>query len=308
MFERLTIYLWHSFLVLGVTALSVSASSAWSPPEECTGSIEYWEDLNKQREADIQNRRKNLRESRDAHTDRIQPNNVASTRLGAYTDPMMRTLANPDFPSMTRAQQRALMDANMALDMQAQIDPWRTPHRPGANSLLDNQRFNREIPQIRSQIAATERYIKRCFTPAYYEASSFGSVTIAWTCTGLEGPWSFEVEQTILPAVEGRGSFTFPPEPAGGRWLSKPFSYSLSGERVEGDCLIIDTIEISDQVMEIERLGPYIGISVVERGDAQTTVRSFCPPPEGDLELSFPGGAALFNAGQLVMEKHSRCP
>lgn len=226
---RLSIFAVSILLLLSIS----SVTFAFTLPEECTNTKEYWESRIRDRENEIARRRENLQASRNAHFDLFY-NSGGLPGIGSFsgmTDSTMGVLANPNFTKMTPSQQaNALAGAELA-SLQRQADPWRTPRAPGKNSLLADQTFAGEIPGLRSQIAQIQRYIDRCFNSAYLRVESVGPhIVTAWNCSGLSGQWNFQISNAIGYDFSGAGSFTLPVTPEGGPWRTPAFTYEMKAE------------------------------------------------------------------------------
>ncbi len=304
-------FAWLPILVLLAVLSSQMprAVSAFTPPEECTGTQEEWEDQIRQREDQIKRLRDNLRASRNAHFDLIRPSaGLPSGKYPGTGDPIMDTLANPDFNSWTPQQRMAAMDAATLADLQRQADPLNTP-RPGANSLAADQRFARDIPQLRSQIAAIQQYIDKCFKGAYYQTAVPGHSVTAWNCSSLSGQWTFEIHSSVTgDELSGYGTFTLPPRPESGPWRTPAFSFTMDGTRVEGDTYWEITVQKSDVVLEFATYPDGLtSVSLVsETTEAQIVIHY--PDPPYIEEYCLPGYAALgFLGGSVIEGKSPMC-
>ena len=284
----------------------------FAAPDECTGSRTYWEGVIRGLQEEIDKIRRDFLESGEAVFDanvRSQFHGAVSIHNFKTGDPMMDTIGRADFTSMTPRQAWRTFDAAYQHDIDFMKSPSTTPHEPGKNSLVRNeQRHRHEIPDLRTRIHNISRYLDRCWPEAAYwqfVPPFLGYQLSAWNCSGLDGLWDFEIVSSELSGhhFTFEGTFTLPPEPESGSWLTPAFSFAASSTLVGPDFIETVTVNWENVVLEFTKTDENTTlVSVVSQTNEAHIVINYT---EEYRVCDY--AVAGFVGGKVIIGRSSRC-
>ena len=131
----------------------------------------------------------------------------------------------------------------------------------------------------------------------------------AWNCLGLEGEWRGRgiIAITGYGSISGDWSFTMPPRPDSGPWLSPPFSYTISGTLdAEGAKVKINYI-YENIVTEFFENHDGLMMAVIREGEGTAVVEVTTPDGATFVVSRTYFAPSSAEPGAIIFERHSEC-